>query len=599
MRLTPWPQSLFGRLIAATVLGVLLAQAVTLYLLARNAQRIYVHATTRMWAARITGLTLWLDRLPPSRRAEVLKTLRSRHMTFGPPGPAGFDGGARVRAMWLRAAMDFRGCAPAAGRYAARSPGLRGQRWVLRKWFPRRMLPARGLRRPDEASPACPRPASGRAHAGPAQPVARGVPPGESLELPRKSPGHVLLASRPAAHLRLQRVIGRRIEFSPLGFRPVPHRFLLSRLPLHVRVRLPFRTDEDGLLAKRLRADLGKGFRVEVRPAVAAAGVIQIPSPLFRSAAGPRRFYDVAVRSAAHAPLVFRVVRLSPEIPLPPSLILNLALLVVVLVAALYVATRGITRPLSRLASAAEAVGQGDRAVPLEEKGARELRHAAHAFNTMQDRLHRYLDSRTRVLAAMSHDLKTPLTRLRLQVETLIEDAALRARLGRELDEMEGMVHGALALFRNLNERESSESLDVNALIESVREGFAAMGEEVTVAGRALTPFFGRPKALKSCLTNLVANAVKFGRRADIAVEDGAEALRICVRDRGPGIPADEIERVCEPFYRLESSRNRDTGGSGLGLSIARDVAQAHGGKLVLRNRPGGGLEVELSLPRR
>ncbi len=509
MRLTLWPQSLFGRLIAATVLGVLLAQALTLYLLARNGQQIFVQATTRMWAQRITGLTLLLDRLPVARRAEALKQLQGRPMAFEPLGPAGPPGAVRARGMWFGARTVLRHCVDAAGACVARSPGAAG-RFLVRRWSGRRL-----------------------------------------------------------------------------------------RLPLHIMVRLPFRTDEDRLLAKHLRTDLGKGFRIEVKPAAApAAQVIQIPAPLFQSALGPGRFYDVAVRSAAHAPLVFRVVRLSPEIPLPPSLILNQVLLVMVLVVALYVATRGITRPLSRLARAAEAIGQGGRAAQLEEKGARELRHAARAFNTMQDRLHRYLDSRTRVLAAMSHDLKTPLTRLRLQVETLIEDAALRARLGRELDEMESMVHGALALFRGLNEREASEPVDVNAMLESVREGFAAMGEGVTVSGRALAPFSARPQALKRCLTNLVANAVKFGGRADIAIDDG-EALRIRVRDQGPGVPPDELERVFEPFYRLESSRNRDTGGTGLGLSIARDVAQAHGGRLVLRNRPEGGLEAELRLPRR
>lgn len=373
----------------------------------------------------------------------------------------------------------------------------------------------------------------------------------------------------------------------------------MAQLPLRFVVRLPFRTDEHRLLTRQLHADLGKGYRVEVTPATApAADVIQIPSPLFRSSAGTGRFFDVAVRSATHPPLVFRVARVAPAMPLPPSLILNLALLVVGLVVTLYFATRGITRPLSRLAEAAEAIGQGGRAPQLQEKGARELRHAARAFNTMQDRLHRYLDSRTRVLAAMSHDLKTPLTRLRLQVETLIEDAALRQRLGKELDEMESMVHGALALFRGLNEQEPSEPVDVNALIESVREGFAAMGEGVTVQGRALAPLTGKPQALKRCLTNLVANAVKFGERAEITVQDG-EVLRIFVRDRGPGIAPEQLERVFEPFYRLESSRNRNTGGTGLGLSIARDVAQAHGGRLVLRNREQGGLEAELSLPRR
>src|SRR5579863_9013777 len=215
----------------------------------------------------------------------------------------------------------------------------------------------------------------------------------------------------------------------------------------------------------------------------------------------------------------------------------------------------------------------------------------------MQDRLRRYLDSRTSVLAAMSHDLKTPLTRLRLQVETQIEDPAIQARFGKELDEMEGMVRGALALFRGLNDEESLEPVDVNLLLATVRGEFVEMGKEVTLEGSALETFPGKPQALKRCVTNLVNNAVNFGGRARILVHDGAH-LEISVCDDGPGIPPAELEKVFEPFYRLESSRNRDTGGTGLGLSIARDVAQAHGGSLVLRNRPGGGLEARLSLPR-
>lgn len=215
----------------------------------------------------------------------------------------------------------------------------------------------------------------------------------------------------------------------------------------------------------------------------------------------------------------------------------------------------------------------------------------------MQDRLRRYLDSRSRVLAAMSHDLKTPLTRLRLQVETL-EDPSLQERIGRQLDEMESMVHQALALFRGLDDGEAAAPLDINALLARVQEQFTEMGADVTISGRALQPLVGKAQALKRCLTNLVANAVNFGTRARILVEDGA-ALTIRVRDAGPGIPADELERVFEPFYRLESSRNRDSGGTGLGLSIARDIAEAHGGSLTLANLPQGGLEATLTLPRR
>lgn len=163
---------------------------------------------------------------------------------------------------------------------------------------------------------------------------------------------------------------------------------------------------------------------------------------------------------------------------------------------------------------------------------------------------------------------------------------------------MESMVHGALALFRGLNDDETREAVDVNLLLETVRGEFTEMSKDVTLEGHAVGPLHGKPQALKRCITNLVANAVKFGNRAHILVRDGAQ-LEISVCDDGPGIPPDELERVFEPFYRVESSRNRDTGGTGLGLSIARDLAQAHGGSLVLRNRTEGGLEARLSLPRR
>jgi signal transduction histidine kinase len=294
--------------------------------------------------------------------------------------------------------------------------------------------------------------------------------------------------------------------------------------------------------------------------------------------------------------VTYRVTRLAGGAPLPRHLFINLTLLVLVLVIALYVTARNITRPLSDLARAADGVGRDARPERLAERGARELRDAARAFNTMQDRLHRYLDSRARVLAAMSHDLKTPLTRLRLQVETL-DNPPMQARIGRELDEMESMVREGLALFRGLDDGEAAQALDLNALLAQLRGEFADMGGEVTIAGSTSQPFFGKPQALKRCLTNLIANAITFGSRAEVSVEDGAELL-VRVRDHGPGIPAEELERVFEPFYRLESSRNRDSGGTGLGLSIARDIAQAHGGSLRLSNLPAGGLEAVLRLPR-
>jgi signal transduction histidine kinase len=275
----------------------------------------------------------------------------------------------------------------------------------------------------------------------------------------------------------------------------------------------------------------------------------------------------------------------------------NLILLLLILVVVLYLVARSITRPLSDLARAADSVGRDVRPSQLQERGARELRDAARAFNTMQDRLRRYLDSRSRVLAAMSHDLKTPLTRMRLQVEAL-DDHPMQERIGHELDEMEAMVHQALALFRGLDDGEPLMPIDINALLVRIGQECAVLGGEVLVTGRAQQPLSGKPQTLKRCLTNLIVNAIKFGGRALVEVEDGAE-LTIRVRDEGPGIPADELERVFEPFYRVESSRNRDSGGTGLGLTIARDIAQAHGGTLTLQNMTGGGLEARLVLPRR
>jgi signal transduction histidine kinase len=159
------------------------------------------------------------------------------------------------------------------------------------------------------------------------------------------------------------------------------------------------------------------------------------------------------------------------------------------------------------------------------------------------------------------------------------------------------MVHGALALFRGLDDNEAFTPIDVNEMLATLQSEFAEMSAQVLVQGHAARSILGKPQALRRCLTNLIANAIKFGSQATVIVEDGI-ALVIRIRDEGPGIPDEELERVFEPFYRLESSRNRDTGGSGLGLSIARDVIQAHGGSLILQNLPVRGLEAIVSLPR-
>ena len=362
-------------------------------------------------------------------------------------------------------------------------------------------------------------------------------------------------------------------------------------------------SDFERTLRAQVQAALGAAYEVTVgRTLDASRPAIALPVPFYeaRELAAHRdtaQRYDVAVRFPDGGTELFRITRMPGGAPLPRNLRLNLTVLLVILVAALYVTARSITRPLSALARAADSVGRDARPERLAEVGARELRDAARAFNTMQDRLRRYLDSRSRVLAAMSHDLKTPLTRLRLQAETL-EDAALQARIVKELTEMEIMVREALALFRGPDDGEPAVPVDVNELLEGVRQAFSEMGAAVSLSGRALAPLTAKAHSLKRCLTNLISNAVNFGTRAHVLVEDGGE-LVIRVRDEGAGIPQAELEQVFEPFYRLEHSRNRDSGGTGLGLTIARDIAQAHGGTLTLANLPQGGLEAQLRLPRR
>jgi signal transduction histidine kinase len=199
----------------------------------------------------------------------------------------------------------------------------------------------------------------------------------------------------------------------------------------------------------------------------------------------------------------------------------------------------------------------------------------------------------------MSHDLKTPITRLRLRAE-LLDNPELRAKFEKDLAEMESMVSATLDFMRGVESREPRQPVDVMALLESLQADSAEMNRRVTIEGAAGEPYRGLAQALKRCLANLIDNAVRYGKSAKVMVEDLPTMLTIRVRDEGPGIPEGELERVFEPFQRLEGSRSRDTGGTGLGLGIARNIARAHGGDIVLRNvsAPPGGLEAVLTLPR-
>jgi signal transduction histidine kinase len=282
----------------------------------------------------------------------------------------------------------------------------------------------------------------------------------------------------------------------------------------------------------------------------------------------------------------------------PYRLLLSLAVLLAAVVVLSLLAVRWATRPLNALADAADELGRNIGRPPMEEKGPLEVARAARAFNTMQARLAGYVRDRTRVLAAMSHDLKTPITRLRLRAE-LLGDPQMREKFTRDLDEMESMVGATLDFLRGQEGGERVQPTDVMALLESLQADLRETGGQVEIAGTGAKPYPGAPQALKRCLGNLVENAVKYGRSARVLIDDNDARLEIRVQDAGPGLPPDQLERVFEPFYRAEHSRSRETGGTGLGLTIARGIAEAHGGELSLRNREGGGLEATLRLPRK
>ncbi len=338
--------------------------------------------------------------------------------------------------------------------------------------------------------------------------------------------------------------------------------------------------------------------RIPLPPALPMAGH-DPRMPGWRRHAMMMGLRNFVVQARLHDGAVATFQQVLPEevIAWPLRLLLTLLIVLVSVAGLAALAVRTLTRPLAVLADAATDLGRDIRRPALAETGPLEVRRAARAFNTMQNRLIRYLEDRNRVLAAISHDLKTPITRLRLRTE-LLEDSPLREKFQADLDEMQHMAQTSLDFLRGGENPEPPAALDLNALLESLREDAEDAGQEIAITGVADRPLRCQPLALKRCLTNLVDNALKYGQRLEITVADTPQWLTLILRDQGPGIPSEQLERVFEPFYRLESSRSRDTGGTGLGLSIARNIARAHGGDLILRNRAEGGLEAVLELPR-
>lgn len=249
------------------------------------------------------------------------------------------------------------------------------------------------------------------------------------------------------------------------------------------------------------------------------------------------------------------------------------------------------TRPLAVLAAAAQRLGRDVTAPPVAEKGTREVRAAAHAFNEMQASLRRFVEDRTQMIAAISHDLRTPITRLKLRAE-FVEDEDQRCRMLADLDEMEVMISSTLAFARDDAETEARGPVDLAAMLAELS---GDMG--MVYRGPSSLVVQGGAVSLKRAFANLVGNALKYGGGGTVTLRRGGDGVIATIEDGGPGIPAPEMERVFAPFYRVERSRNRDFGGTGLGLAVARTAVRAHGGDIALANRPEGGLRVTVTLP--
>ena len=277
--------------------------------------------------------------------------------------------------------------------------------------------------------------------------------------------------------------------------------------------------------------------------------------------------------------------------------VLSMAAMAVIVLVVSIQAVQRLTVPLRALADAAERLGKDIKSPPVAALGTIEMRVAARAFNEMQIRLRRMIDGRTRMLAAISHDLRTPLTLLRLRVEA-VENKDEREKMLGTIETMNAMIEASLSFARDETAAEPRRPVDLAALLGSIVDDMidAGLAVEMKPAGEVI--YECQPIALRRAITNLLDNAIRYGRRAHVTLATGPQTIEIAVDDEGPGIPAEELAAVLQPFYRLDRSRNPEKGGIGLGLAIALTIVEAHGGRLALSNRPEGGLRAAITLPR-
>jgi signal transduction histidine kinase len=321
------------------------------------------------------------------------------------------------------------------------------------------------------------------------------------------------------------------------------------------------------------------------------------PGSVFDGSAGPEDFMVLSLALSDGSWLNFH----APTLPLRPfwssSILLPMLAATLAVIAISVWAVWRATAPLAFFTRAAERLGRDVNAPPLVERGPREVHRAARAFNEMQTRLRSFIEDRTRMLAAISHDLRTPITRMRLRAE-FVEDDEQRRKMLADLAEMEAMIAATLSFAREDAAGEAQVPLDLADLLQSLCDAAVDAGHAASYAGERRFSFNGAPTGLKRAFGNLIDNAIKYGGTARVSLQPASEKVVVTVEDDGPGIPPNELEKVFTAFYRVEGSRSRETGGVGLGLAVVRTIVRAHGGEVTLENREEGGLRVVVTLPR-
>jgi two-component system, OmpR family, sensor kinase len=338
---------------------------------------------------------------------------------------------------------------------------------------------------------------------------------------------------------------------------------------------------------------LGRRLR-EVAPDIAEDGLVIGAN---RRVADDPHLALISIRLPDQTWINVSLVAWKPRVSASHGTLLSTSLMAIGAIIVSVLLVRWLTLPLTGFAAASKELYKSKAAVLVPEDGPREVRALAVAFNDMQRRIGKLIDDRTQALAAVSHDLKTPITRLRFRIED-VGEPDIRAAIAADLDDMERMLDQTLAYLRGDRADEEIKPIDVVAILETITDDASDRGDAVSLAGAGHASVPGRRLALKRAFGNLVDNATKYGRQAEIVVDDGPETVSVTIRDHGPGIAPDDVERALAPFVRLEPSRNPETGGFGLGLPIAQAIVEGHGGTLTFANHGDGGLIVSVSLPK-